>query len=451
MATASCNLQQALRHLEEVESLGGEVVSATEPMDASTAIGHYMRSQSLAMAELQSRQIGEGWKRVQAYRVAQGMPTSGLPRYGYLVHRATQQRSDGTLRICPQGCAAGDCKTGFVPDPEAALVVQRIIREYLDGRGFQKIAHGLNNDGVPTPGVVAAQRSGKPERVAKTATTIWAAGSVIDIADSPFAAGLVTHNGRWHPGAHEPLITTEEWAAYQARRDAQRQVPTKARSPRWSLAGIAVCGDCGGPMYCSTTQRGQQYQVWCGRGRNSGACSGVYRSRLAVEAAVGLWLQGYAVELEQATRIALAQSASRRPRDPHQAERRRLNKVLNGAQAKSERLLDAFTDGALTLPEYKARRAAVKGDVEQARARLNELDQTKPEAPTAATISRFADLWPTLSVEARRDVASALLRSVHVNRDKTVVLVPRWGASTTVTYTRRGQVPSLQPAPQSTS
>ncbi len=63
-------------------------------------------------------------------------------------------------------------------------------------------------------------------------------------------------------------------------------------------------------------------------------------------------------------------------------------------------------------------------------------------------MGKFAELWPTLSVEARRDVASALLRSVHVNRDKTVVLVPRWSASTTVTYSRRGQVPALQSHPE---
>ncbi len=40
-----------------------------------------------------------------------------------------------------------------------------------------------------------------------------------------------------------------------------------------------------------------------------------------------------------------------------------------------------------------------------------------------------------------------MLEQVRVNRDKTVVLVPRWSASTTVTYSGRGQVPALQSAP----
>ncbi len=40
-----------------------------------------------------------------------------------------------------------------------------------------------------------------------------------------------------------------------------------------------------------------------------------------------------------------------------------------------------------------------------------------------------------------------MLEQVRVNRDKTVVLVPRWSASTTVTYSGREQVPALQSAP----
>lgn len=71
------NLEQALKHLREVEQVGGQVVSVSEPSDASTAIGHFMRSQTLAMAELYSQQIGEGWKRVHQKRIADGLPTNG--------------------------------------------------------------------------------------------------------------------------------------------------------------------------------------------------------------------------------------------------------------------------------------------------------------------------------------------------------------------------------------
>ncbi len=438
------NLQQALAHLEEVEALGGQVVSVTEPMDVTTAIGQYMRSQTLSLAQLQSQQIGEGWKRVLQYRVDRGLPTHGRERYGYLTHRTTHTRTDGALRLCPQGCSAGECGTGFVPNPETAPVVQGIYEAYLNGKGFNTIAKALNGEGVMTPGYWGALQSGNADRISRMSTTRWTAGSVIDIADNGFAAGLVTRNGRWYPGAHEPLVDQDQWEAYQRRREAQRRVPTKARSPRWSLAGVAVCGQCGGPMYCTTSNRGEQYALYCGAQRTSNTCDGTYRTRQPVEAAVALWLGQYAQQLEEATRAALAHQPAR-PGDPYKAEKRRLKKSLDGTDAKLSRLLDLYTDGVrgLDRAEYNRRREIIEQDAATARARLAVLDDAPAHAPAAATVAKFAEMWPTLGVEARRDVTAALLTTIRVHADKTVDLVPRWGEPVTITFTKRGRVPHI--------
>jgi site-specific DNA recombinase len=437
------NLQQALTHLEEVEALGGQVVSVTEPMDVTTAIGQYMRSQTLSLAQLQSQQIGEGWKRVLQYRVDRGLPTHGRERYGYLAHRSTHTRTDGALRLCPQGCGAGECETSFVPNPETAPVVQAIYEAYANGKGFNTIAKALNGEGVMTPGYWGALQSGNADRISRMSTTRWTAGSVIDIADNGFAAGLVTRNGRWYPGAHEPLIDQGQWEAYQHRREGQRRVPTKARSTKWSLAGIAVCGQCGGPLHCTTSNRGEQYALSCGTQRASNTCTGTYRTREPVEAAVALWLQRYATQLEEATKAALEQAPKRQPRDPQEAERRRLTKVLDTAQSKIDRLTDAYTDRALDLADYKRRRADIEADVDRARGRLAQLNAAPAQEPAAPVVRSLADTWPTLSVEVRRDVAAALLMSVRVCQDKTVEILPRWGEPLTIDFSKRGRVPHL--------
>jgi hypothetical protein len=52
-------------------------------------------------------------------------------------------------------------------------------------------------------------------------------------------------------------------------------------------------------------------------------------------------------------------------------------------------------------------------------------------------------MWPTLSVEVRRDVAGALLTSVRVLQDKTVKIEPRWDEPVTITFTKRGSLPHL--------
>jgi site-specific DNA recombinase len=436
------NVEQALAHVNEVESLGGQVVSVTEPFDATTSMGSFMRTQSFALAEMYSKQIGEGWMRVHQHRVDSGLPGSGQQRFGYLSHRTGHQRGDGTIKLCPQGCPLGECKTGYVPDPETADVVRRIYACYLGGMGFQAIAQELNQRGLLTPGQVRARRSGNPDRIAKMATTRWGAGTVIDLADSGFSAGLLTHRGEWLPGVHEPLIDGLTWQAYRKRREAQRIVPTKARSAKWSLAGVAVCGGCGGPMYCTSSPRGEQYAMYCGAARDGIVCSGTYRTRAAVEAAFGLWLNQYAQELERLTREALKVMPVQH-HDPTEAERRRLVKTISGSDAKLSRLLDAYTDGVLDLAEYKNRRDTLQVEATAAQGRLAELDGAATEAPTPKVVASFAELWPTLDPEARRDVAKALVTSVRVMPDKSVEITPRWSLPVAVTFTHRGRTPQI--------
>ena len=437
------NLQQALTHLEEVDSLGGQVISTTEPFDATTAIGHFMRSNTLAMAELQSMQIGEGWKRVHQYRVDRGLPTNGRERFGYLSHRTTQLRSDGALRVCPQGCPVGQCTTGFVPDPETGPVLRYLYEAYIDGRGFQAIAHEMNAQRQPTPGMVWAARSGKPERIARFAAAKWSTNTVIDLVDTGFAAGLITHNGVWLPGTHESLITNDQWGTYRRRRDSQRQVSSKARSPRWSLAGLARCGVCGGRIYCSRTNRGEGYALYCGAYRMSGTCSGVHRTRVPVEAAVALWLQQYAAQLEAAADEALRTARNAPRRDPLASERQRLRKVISSGQARAERLLDAYTDGALDLATYKTRRDDEKSQVTDAQDLLIRLSTPAPTHLTASCAINFARTWPTLSVDARRDIFGRLLREVRIHADKRVELFPLSGKPVMVTFLKRNTLPVL--------
>jgi hypothetical protein len=111
--------------------------------------------------------------------------------------------------------------------------------------------------------------------------------------------------------------------------------------------------------------------------------------------------------LKKPTKIALEQK--RQLRNPQEAESRRLTKPLDSAQSRIDRLLDAYTDGAVDLADYKRRRAEVQSQVEDAQRRLAELDAAPAQEPAAPVVRSFADTWPTLSVEVRRDVADALL------------------------------------------
>ncbi len=66
-----------------------------------------------------------------------------------------------------------------------------------------------------------------------------------------------------------------------------------------------------------------------------------------------------------------------------------LAQLIEGADAKVRWLLDAYTDCApgLDLPKYKRRREAVQQEVDQARARLAELDEPEPLPPSTKVVA----------------------------------------------------------------
>ena len=67
------------RYVAEMEETGGALVSATEDVDASTAVGEFTRGMLWQIDGFQSRVIGESWKESHAKRLEEGLPHSGHP------------------------------------------------------------------------------------------------------------------------------------------------------------------------------------------------------------------------------------------------------------------------------------------------------------------------------------------------------------------------------------
>lgn len=228
---------------------------------------------------------------------------------------------------------------------------------------------------------------------------------------------------------------------YKQRREAQRVVPTKARSPKWTLAGLAVCGQCGGAMYCTSSQRGKQYALYCGTQRTSGTCTGTYRTRQPVEAAVVAWLQTVVRQVKPGGRLVFPQPPA--APDPQQTERHMLTRLIEVSSSKLGRLTDAYTDGALDLAEFKRRRDLLQHDVAEAQARLAELDEPVAAPPAVAAVRSLVEEWDSIPVEERRDLLQALLHRAVIDADKTVELHPRWASPLLITFDCRGREPVL--------
>lgn len=399
---------ESLTNLARIEAAGGQIVSATEPIDSSTAIGRFGRTNLLSVAELQSETISAGWVAVHANRVSRGLPGSGRDRFGYTYHRATVPGG----RLCPQGCGVGDCQTGYVLDPDTGPVLRGMYDDYLAGRGFGKIANRLNSEGL---------RTGRG--------TVWRIDSVSRILDAGFGAGLVFAHGEWRPGVHEPVISPAEWAAYREQRAVRSTVPARSREPLWELAGLVRCGRCGGRMTVVSRPRQPRYLLRCATESLAGSsvCAGVWIKRAAADDAVLEWLDGWAQPIEQAVRVAVAAAPVPGLPDPAR-ERRRLERQVADAETALERLADAVGQG-MPLADYLLARGRVQADLDGARARLAAAEAACPRVPRRPEVRRLRRSWPGLSVRARRDVLRSLLVAVVVApRDEPgprVQVVPR--------------------------
>jgi len=170
------NVKGVVLNNARIEEAGGRLVSATEDVDAGTAVGRLSRGVIWHLDEFQSDIIGEQWKETHARRRASGLPHQGQPRFGYVYHRATAGE-----RVCPQGCKPGRCTTGYMPDVETAREVAWMYAAYNTGTSVLKIAVDLNSRGLRAPG--RGQYAGGGH--------VWDQRGVRRFMDSGFAVGLL--------------------------------------------------------------------------------------------------------------------------------------------------------------------------------------------------------------------------------------------------------------------
>jgi site-specific DNA recombinase len=172
--------------VNRVETVGGRLESATEGFDTSTATGRFARGMLAEFAAFESDRMGDIWREVRDRRARMGLNPTGLEQFGY--------RKIGGR---------------FLPDRRTGPVIVKLYQRYIDGESFRSLARWLNRRHYTTA------RPRKPD-------AHWEHSTVSNIMDRGFAAGLIITDGTFLPGAHQALITPEEWQAYRARRDATR-------------------------------------------------------------------------------------------------------------------------------------------------------------------------------------------------------------------------------------
>ena len=365
--------------VDRVEGAGGRLESATEPLDTTTSSGRFARGVLAELAAFESERIGESWREAHAQRIKRGLPHHGRPQFGYTYTR----------------------ERGYEPDPVTAPVLRSLYMDYLAGSSLGDLA-------------VRSGSYGGPKAIDGLRYTL----------DNGFGAGKIRYRKELYDGAHEPVVTPEEFAAFlRARR--KRAGSQRSEAAEFSLSGLAVCW-CGQRMWGNTRQAN-------GRDASRYLCAvrqadGTYDHTNSVsvrvaEGAVEEWLETVAEEFDA--------EAARGQRPKHRPEGAR--RVLEGSLAKAVGRLDTLTvkylDGDVSKDVYDRLEAGIRAEVKALEEHIADELEREAAPDMKALVPDLLAHWSVMPAKARREILKRLVRRVEVGKAGTVDRIeirPTW-------------------------
>lgn len=194
------------------------------------------------MYEQESQRTSDRVKTGLKIRAKSGHFKGSIPPYGYHVE-------NGKLKI----------KDDFTPD-----IIRRIFKSYISGEGFDRIARGLLEDGIPTPSIVAGK---------KNAGHIWHGSAVRSILENQHYTGTLvqqkettinvtsTKRKKNDPkdyiiieGTHEPIIPNNQFKVVQQLISERKRKRPYAK--KHLFTNTAFCADCGKSMHFKKNRKG---------------------------------------------------------------------------------------------------------------------------------------------------------------------------------------------------
>lgn len=360
--------------VDKVESVGGRIESATEPLDTTTSAGRLARGMLTEFAAFESERIGDVWREAHARRIRNGMPANGKPRFGYAYSR----------------------ELGFTPDPVTAPVLADLYRRYIAGESVYALVKMLNDRGVSPVSGYGPGSDG-----------LWTDRTLRRVLDSGFAAGLITARGEHHPGRHDALITELEWKAFREARERRRKYGRVERS-EYLLSGLVRCS-CGSPMNAGQYGEKRERKYRCRDAHAKRTHEGGYVTAAFVEAAVKDWLSEYAAELDERAAAVVAQPRPIRLEDPSAPLRARLARV----EANIDKLGLQAIETDMPADSYNRLLAKLTAERDEISRALNTIE-VRAARPVLAIAPNLLANWDRFPIPERRELLRRLIQYVEV-------------------------------------
>lgn len=313
------------RNKVDAMALLGSMNIATAKEGVADADDDFMPALHFLLADKFSKDMSRRWRHALMHRLSKGLPPSGKPHFGY--------DKEG--------------KEAYVLNADADIL-REAYKRYTAGEGARTICEDFN-----------------ARRLASAGPAGWHAPGFFDLLDKSFYAGTISYKGQEFPGAHEPVLTAAEWAAYRKARTS-RKLQEKPRNPKWMLHGLVVCGLCGGKMVSHMARGVPNLMCATYNAKGKAGCAGIFRKRSKVQTAVWYWLGAHldewasAMPTDEEGRISAAKAVA-------DAEAAR-----DAAQGKIDSLISRMINLGLTDAEVAAPLAGFRSELAEAQAVLDD-------------------------------------------------------------------------------
>ena len=308
----------------------------------ATPQGKFMLAVAFGQSKYYVDNLSENIKRGQRQKLRQGIWPK-MPPVGYLNDRVTRT---------------------IVPDPERAPLVQKAFELYATSEyTLDRLTETVNDLGL-------TGRNGLP----------LARSQYHRVLRNPIYCGIIRYNGELFGGKHEPLVSKGLFDAVQELVHARSQ-PKSSRLKPYLYRALFHCGECGRAV-TTETQKGHNY-LRCTKWKI--ACSQPYVREEAIGDQISAALRDVSLPADWADWM-LSQADALQSQELRSIETRTqsIRDAITAADKKLDRLMAAYVEGALTLPEYRQ----AKNALIEAKRRLEE----KLIAARESTCSPFEPL-----------------------------------------------------------
>ena len=350
------------------------------------------------------------------------------------VRAALDTRKQGGLFIGaapPMGYQKDAGRKGhLVPDLEAAWIIRKIFRDYLDCGSVLGAAKTLTEEGIPTPS--AYKRAGPAQT---RFPGVWSATMVRRILTNPTYAGHLTQNRRqklgyktkacrnlpreeWIivPNTHEPLVAQAVFDQAQAMLAVRSYIPQGGREHL--LTGLVFCGDCGAPMtYVRDGPRSYMVCQSYRRGGRLGLCTSHMIREDAVVEMLRVQLRRLTQTLDVSDLGPVGEPDMSRGQLRQQAQR--LERRVEQCKQVAASLYQDKTTGQLTAQEFqelfeenRTRRQDLERQLEECQAELERAVDHGEWQEQAGRLLRFETL--------DRNIVTTLVERVVIHGNKDV-------------------------------